>query len=386
MSDTVVLDGALSLTNLLDGEAGTVIEVGHGTGIDTIVFNSDYTLTFNMTNGETFTTGSIRGEQGQHGEPGDDYVLTEQDKEDIADLVPAPEGMVVNATLMSDPWYSVDKTYAEIGLAVADGINVVMLSDGKVFPYAGMMYFQSVPVITFGSFFAYDGKLVSNGFIVTMDDNDATIAQKIQSETTIPALNDVQINGTSIVENGVANVPKASNSALGVVGINSVLGISINGSGQLFLSTSSDPIIKAGANQYYAISPYRQHLATFYGLAKSAGHDEKNSTLPVGQYTEEAKSAISDMLNGSVSVSGTTPTIVAKSGIRYVCGEVATLDFTPSASGICDVVFTSGSTATVLTVPSTIKWANGFDPTALEANTTYELNVMDGLGVAVGWT
>ena len=55
MSDTVILDGELSLTNQLDGEAGTVIEVGHDTGIDTIVFNSDYTLTFNMTNGETFT-------------------------------------------------------------------------------------------------------------------------------------------------------------------------------------------------------------------------------------------------------------------------------------------------------------------------------------------
>lgn len=88
----------------------------------------------------------------------------------------------------------------------------------------------------------------------------------------------------------------------------------------------------------------------------------------------------------TVNVSGTTPTITAQADYRYVCGEVATLDFTPSATGICDVVFTSGATATVLTVPSTIKWANGFDPTALDANTTYEINIMDGLGVAVGWT
>lgn len=71
MRDTVVLDGALSLNNLLDGEAGTVIEVGNDTGIDTIVFNSDYTLTFNMTNGSTFTTGSIRGEQGAKGDKGE---------------------------------------------------------------------------------------------------------------------------------------------------------------------------------------------------------------------------------------------------------------------------------------------------------------------------
>lgn len=87
-----------------------------------------------------------------------------------------------------------------------------------------------------------------------------------------------------------------------------------------------------------------------------------------------------------VTVSGTTPNITASANTRYVCGEVATLDFTPSATGICDVVFTSGATATVLTVPSTIKWANGFDPTSLEANTTYEINIMDGLGVACAWS
>lgn len=87
------------------------------------------------------------------------------------------------------------------------------------------------------------------------------------------------------------------------------------------------------------------------------------------------------------TVTGTTPTITAQDNTRYVCGEVATLSFTPSATGICDVVFTSGSTATVLTVPNTVKWPAWFAPTALEANTTYELNVMDGVYGAVGaWT
>ena len=92
-----------------------------------------------------------------------------------------------------------------------------------------------------------------------------------------------------------------------------------------------------------------------------------------------------------VDVSGTTPVITALPGIRYVCGEVTTIDITLPASGIVDVVFTSGSTPAVLAVtpPSgmTMKWANGFDPTALEANTTYEINVMDGcLGVCGTWT
>ena len=119
MSDTVILDGELSLTNMLDGVAGTVIEVGNGTGIDTIVFNSDYTLTFNMTNGETFTTGSIRGEQGQQGEPGDDYVLTAQDKQDIANLVDIPLATTTSNGLMSATDKSrLDDVYADYSSAL----------------------------------------------------------------------------------------------------------------------------------------------------------------------------------------------------------------------------------------------------------------------------
>lgn len=93
---------------------------------------------------------------------------------------------------------------------------------------------------------------------------------------------------------------------------------------------------------------------------------------------------------GTVSVSGSTPSITAQPGVRYVCGECSTLAITVPATGIVDVVFESGSTATVLTItPPTgmsVTWANGFDPTALEADTTYELNIMDLRGVAASWT
>ena len=92
----------------------------------------------------------------------------------------------------------------------------------------------------------------------------------------------------------------------------------------------------------------------------------------------------------TIQVSGTTPAITAAANTQYICGEVATLDITLPASGCIDVVFLSGSTATVLTVTpptgATVKWANGFDPTALEANTTYEINIKDGLGVGAAWT
>lgn len=107
MGDRIVLDGEVSLDIPIEGVAGIVIEVGHNTGIDTIVFNADYTLTFNMTNGETFTTGSIRGEQGEtgakgdKGDAGDDYVLTQADKHEIAGMVEIPLATTTSNGLMS---------------------------------------------------------------------------------------------------------------------------------------------------------------------------------------------------------------------------------------------------------------------------------------------
>lgn len=211
-------------------------------------------------------------------------------------------------------------------------------------------------------------------------------------DQSIGNVTDVQINGSSILDaQGVANVPIAGTD-LGVVKKNLTYGIDIPNSGQISLIVPTSNEIKNGyGGTRRAIMTYNQHEATFYGLAKAAGADMKSiASTTVGQYPEAQKSAISQMLNGSVTVTGTTPSITALPGIRYVCGEVATLDITLPASGIVDVVFESGATATVLTItpPSgvTLKWANGFDPTALEANTTYEINIADGLGVAASWT
>lgn len=205
---------------------------------------------------------------------------------------------------------------------------------------------------------------------------------------------DVQINGTSIVDAAhVATVPVISDynqaGAVRIGGIDNGLAV-VNGT--TVVAGATDSLIKSGSeNTRRTISPGNQHKAVFYGLAKAAGDSTQAlAANGVGQYTESAKSSISEMLNGSVTVTGTTPTITALPGVRYVCGEVVTLDITLPASGIVDVTFDSGSTATVLTItpPSgvTVRWANGFDPTALEANATYELNIMGGLGVAAKWT
>lgn len=211
---------------------------------------------------------------------------------------------------------------------------------------------------------------------------------------TAGGVTDVQVNGSSVVTDGVANVPVAGSNTFGTVKVNSVYGVQIS-NGVLLTSVASGNEIKNNSSVYRVITPNNLDGAVFYGLAKAAGDtSQKELVYSVGNYTETAKSKISEMLSSPVSVSGTTPTITALSGIQYVCGEVATLDIALPASGIVDVVFQSGSTPTVLTITPptgmTVEWANGFDSTSLEADTLYELNIrMVGtkcLGVAGAWS
>lgn len=233
--------------------------------------------------------------------------------------------------------------------------------------------------------------------------NSAISAKYTKPENGIPAtdlasgvipsvpVTDVQVNGTSVLSSGVASIPMADTSNYGAVKINTSYGISYQ-SGCICVRNASEELCKGGTNIWRPITASVQKASTFYGLASASGDTtQSSSSNAVGVYTEDAKSKIHDMLDAPVSVSGSTPSITAKAGCRYVCGEVSTLTIVVPASGIIDVTFTSGSTATVLTITpptgQTVKWANGFDPTSLDANTVYEVNILDGeYGVACSWT
>lgn len=108
--------------------------------------------------------------------------------------------------------------------------------------------------------------------------------------------------------------------------------------------------------------------------------------MPWSDGTSYAVELSQDKLGDDVvTVSGTTPTITAERDTRYICGEVVSLSFTPCANGLCDVRFTSGSTATVLTLPNTVKMPEWWDGTC-EPNTVYEINIMDGVyGAVMTW-
>lgn len=184
----------------------------------------------------------------------------------------------------------------------------------------------------------------------------------------------------------------ATRNKAGVVKVFGMYGLSVSSDGTIYTVAAGSSMIQSATHGYAPIVPFHQHESTFYGLAKVAGDTtQSQSSNAVGTYTNEAKAAIKAMLDISgecqtVTVTGTTPVITATQNTRYVCGEVTSLDFTPSANGICDVIFTSGSTVTVLTLPSTVILPSWFDATALEANTTYEISISDGVyGAVIVW-
>lgn len=110
---------------------------------------------------------------------------------------------------------------------------------------------------------------------------------------------DVQVAGTSIMNDGIANIPGAGPNTAGVVRIGQDYGIGLLTSTgtRIIISKATDALIKEGTQTYKPIVSSNQHQATFYGLAKAAGDTSQSaSSNAVGTYTQEAKKKIRTML------------------------------------------------------------------------------------------
>lgn len=133
-----------------------------------------------------------------------------------------------------------------------------------------------------GDLFRYDGKLYKASAAIEVGD---TIEVGTNCEETTIAgesIKDVQVNGTSITQDGLANIRTGT-------GVYSQNGI-------LHLCRTSDGFYKS-AFQENAVVINKQHLSTFYGLAKAAGDTtQSQSDNTVGTYTDDAKIAIQKML------------------------------------------------------------------------------------------
>ena len=106
-------------------------------------------------------------------------------------------------------------------------------------------------------------------------------------------------------------------------------------------------------------------------------------------YSDLAEETVSKWINEEndrvviMPVDGMNPKINATANTVYLCGELLSLEFNPCADGVCDIVFSSGTTPTLLTLPDSVRMPNGF---AVLENRTYEINIMNGIyGVATSW-
>lgn len=115
-------------------------------------------------------------------------------------------------------------------------------------------------------------------------------------------VSDVQVNGTSMLSNGVANIPIANSNELGVVQSDAAKGIQIEQNGTISINPATMAVLKnpwtASTSNYRPVVAATEHTATFYGLAAAAGDTtQSQSDNAVGTYTSEAKTAIQQMLD-----------------------------------------------------------------------------------------
>lgn len=116
----------------------------------------------------------------------------------------------------------------------------------------------------------------------------------MDGETQSIPVTDVQANGTSILDDGVAKIPLASTTTPGLI----ILGTGLYkdaSSEKTVVDYGSSTQIKQGVSNI-GIPISRQHISAFYALAKLAGVDLANETVTVGQYPDSAKVAIQKML------------------------------------------------------------------------------------------
>ena len=133
---------------------------------------------------------------------------------------------------------------------------------------------------------------------------------------------------------------------------------------------------------YPATLKYKNSSGTFQSADCIKGDKGDTYTLTAADKQEIATYV--DDSDFVQTVTGTAVTITGDPNVRYICGEVLTLSITPPANGTIIVRFTSGSTATTLTLPNTVKMPEWW--IAPEANHIYELCIEDGVyGSVISW-
>lgn len=337
-------NGTYDIVGPIRGAQGEIGPIGpsgtqgpSGVGIVYCELLQDYRLQITYSNGTYDIVGPIRGPQG---DPGDDYTLTSADKYEIAGLAITPTAFPAVTVQTAGRVIN----YSTGSVNVRSGYNASKFVDISAYPAIRYSRAKTAFDTLFAGIAFYDSE------------------QTFITGTGIPSL--INQSALGYVLHDVA-VPTGAKYARFT----------------MFADTQT-----YGAFELYGIPAAMWELEQKQDALTFDSAPTSGSTNPVisgGVYT--AIQAKADPVTVE-TVSGTDPVIVGIDNHRYVCGTCDTLTLTPPASGIVDVVFTSGTTPTVLSVPSSVRWPGWFDPSALDASVTYELNIMDGVyGTVMAW-
>ena len=292
---------------------------------------------------------------------------------------------------------------ANDGGVSADDVSNIMLNVGNSAlsyePYKGKTYSVNWEAeagsVYGGTLDVVSGELVVDRAITTIGDltwGIETIYTRFESKTLRSVIRKPPTNAVLVEGLACSSYTARKPSSTGSAAIND--SISVNSFGDIYIrdesvSTVEDFLSAVGSQTIvyplaepikYQLEP--QEIRTLLG-ENNIWSDAGNVSV---EFPADTKTYIDDLSIKTVEVTGQTPAITAEENTRYICGEVTSLTFTPCEKGICDVRFTAASISTVLTLPETVKLPEWFDPTLLEAGTTYEINILDGIyGVVMAW-
>lgn len=209
------------------------------------------------------------------------------------------------------------------------------------------------------------------------------------TDITTPMLS---IGGTVIVvSNGGGSsytLPKASANVLGGIKIGSNLSIDNNGVVSATDTTYSDATTSESGLMSASDKAKLDGLSEDYSLPTAStsvlgGVKIDGSTITINDGVISANGGNS----GVQIVNQTDTTKEIQPNVLNVWGEMASLNITlatPTDNTIVNeymIQFTSGATATVLTLPNTLKW---YQVPTIDVNKTYQISIQNGIGLVVG--
>lgn len=298
--------------------------------------------------------------------------------------------------------YVMDCTWADIADAMSNGMLIVAKIGDRRYWWNGdptddglqlvRVYVSSSSKAYAEAFIISDGGTIARTSNVSLNPSDLWLnTLSLPSSEKEKARNNIGAGDYSIPSGGIPESDLAS-----AVQNKLPLRVTISWNGSIFSSdktfsevsaaeAAGHPIDVAIDNMYGWFGGITNDTATFFAIEKNAGGAPSLYAfeLTASGVSSTMKTLGDEIAPTKTTVSGSTPSIAAAANTVYTCGELTSLTISSvPAVGEFSVIFTSGSTATTVSLPATLKMPSY----TIEANMIYELNVMDGRGLLAGWS